>query len=87
MKQPNVSCMKPTSDDWHPCYEGNQVRVYIGQASPETDSFFVGACGADDEYWACEQTCIMEASIMYMRVTSLDDVTKDALALLGFKRS
>lgn len=82
-----MSCLKPTSDDWHPCYEGNQVRVYIGQAQPDDHSFFVGVCGADDEYWACDQTCVMEASIMYMRVTSLSDVTKDTLTRMGFKRS
>lgn len=79
--------MKPTSDDWHPNYEGNLVRVAIGQGLPRDDAFAVSVSGADDEIWHSDQSCIMEASILYMRVTSLDDVTKDALTKLGFKRS
>ena len=65
-------------------YDNGRVRVYIGQALPTDDAFFVGVCDNDDEYWSCQQTCIMEASIMYMRVTSLDDVTKEILEQLGF---
>lgn len=51
------------------------------------DAFFVGVCGADDDYWACEEGSFMEAAIMYMRVTSLDDVTKDTLTKMGFSRN
>lgn len=87
MKKPNVSCLKPTSDNWHPNIDGKFCRVYIGQALPLDDAFFVGVTGDDDDIWVCEQTGLMEATIMYMRVTSLEDVTKAVLTKMGFKRS
>lgn len=87
MQKPDVSCLKPTSDDWHPCYPGGKCLVYIGQARPADDAYFVGVRGADDDMWSCEPKSLLETSIMFMRVTSLDDVTKAQLTKMGFQRT
>lgn len=87
MKNPNVHCFKNTSDNWHPNFAGNQCMVYIAQARPADDAFFVGVCGDDDDMWVSAQGSVIQATMLYLKVAELEDVTKDVLATMGFERS
>lgn len=88
MKILTPSCFKFSSDDWHPCYEGDRVRVTVGQSMPSLDSFFVRVSGEDDEMWDQGKTSnLEEALLVYEKVIALHDVTKEALEAMGFQRS
>lgn len=76
----NISCYKPTKDDWCPNYSGNMVQVFYfnNQASNEDD--IVTVTGSDD----CSLSyCGKDAEYIFMRILELDYVNMSDVKKLG----
>lgn len=87
-----ISCFKPTSDDWYPCYkiandqrhQGGFVEVALRTIDPEGKIYRVSIWGADDLGMDQDTSDPMEAQEWYNRVVNASIVSKKELLIWGF---
>lgn len=78
---------KPTSDDWHPNWPGNLVKVsFLTLDTPSAGRTTWSVCvwGHDNYGMERDLTSEEEAFELFLWVTNLADVTQEALSGKGF---
>ena len=79
-----ATAFKRTSDEWCGNWYGELVEVKLNKFTPNTDEHRVSVWGNDDMGMVKDYQTKNEALDMFVFLTTLEDLSIDALTELGF---